>query len=163
MYPGGDSYHTKIRAGACNCVTTSLWHKVEIRYQNKGVHHLLQDLHLGPTSSFPSAGLVSHALNLMREVLGVKDTVPFLIFFLTYFKDLTASLCVGNQMFTLEISVFPMSQWTEDIADIGRNSPKTKVRAVNAERGHSLKPEQANDELEPSQTQNCPPPKISRN
>lgn len=77
MYPEGDSYHTKIRAGACNQMTTSLWHKVEIRYQNKGVHYLLQALHLCPTSSFPTAGLVSHALNLIRELLGVKDIVLF--------------------------------------------------------------------------------------
>lgn len=118
-----DSYHTKIRAGACNCTTTSLWHKVEIRYQNKGVHYLLQALHLTPTSSFSSSGLVSHALNLIRELLGVKDTVP-LPFLFDSLLNLAASLCVGNQMFTLEISDFPISQLSEDIADIGRNSSK---------------------------------------
>lgn len=57
-------------------------------------------------------------------------------------------------MFTLEVKVFPTSQLSEAIADTGRNSPKTKVQAVNAEKGYSLKPEQANDELEPSQIHN---------
>lgn len=162
MCPKGDSYHTKIRTGACNCMTASFWHKVEIRYQNKGVHHLLQVLPFCPTSSFPSADLVSHALNLIRELLGVKDTVPFPFSFWHFFKS-TASLCGGNQMFALEVLVFPMSQLSENTTGINRNSTKTKVWAVDAEIGYSLKPEQANNELEPPHIQNWPPPNVSLN
>lgn len=54
-----------------------------------------------------------------------------------------------------------MSQLSEDISDTGRKSRNTKVWAVNAEIGYSLKPEQANNELEPSQILNWPPPNIS--
>lgn len=68
-------------------MTTSLWHKVEIRYQNKGDHHILQAPHFCPTSSFPSAGLVSHALNLMREgAAGGERHSPLPFFFLKFFK-----------------------------------------------------------------------------
>lgn len=86
MSPGGDSCHVKIRAGAHNSIITSDWHKMEIGRQNKGVHHLLQALHFCPTSSLSSAGPVSHALNLMRELLWVKTVAPFSFSFSTLYK-----------------------------------------------------------------------------